>query len=85
MRLSRADLKRRINGEVEIRYDASGLTSFAGLELIGRFFRRLGLRELLRQVARRLPRNDFGAVEMVFVILTLLIITGRPVRHCGEG
>ena len=83
MRLSRADLKRRINGEVEIRYDATGLTSFAGLELIGRFFRRLGLRDLLRQVARRLPRNDFGAVEMVLVILTLLITGGRRVRHVG--
>ncbi len=83
MRLSRADLKRRINGEVEIRYDASGLTSFAGLELIGRFFRRLGLRDLLRQAARRLPRNDFGAVEMVLVILTLLITGGRRVRHVG--
>ena len=83
MRLSRADLKRRINGEVAIRYEASGLTSFAGLELIGRFFRRLGLRGLLGGAARRLPRNDFGAVEMVLVILTLLITGGRRVRHIG--
>ena len=77
MKLSRADLKRRINGEMKIRYDTSGLTSFAGLELIGRFFRRLGLREQLRKAARRLPRYHVGAVEMVLVILTLLINGGR--------
>jgi Transposase DDE domain group 1 len=83
VRLSRADLRRRINGELALRYDASGLTSFAGLELIGRFFRRLRLKDLLRQAAGRLPRNDFGEVSMVLVVLTLLITGGRRVRHIG--
>lgn len=83
VRLSRADLRRRSNGELALRYDASGLTSFAGLELVGRFFRRLGLKALLRQAACRLPRNDFGAVPMVLLVLLLLITGGRRVRHIG--
>ena len=83
MRLSRADLKQRINGELALRYGTSRLTSFAGLELVGRFFRRLGLKERLRFAARRLPGNDFGAVPMVLLVLTLLITGGRRVRHVG--
>lgn len=83
MRLSRADLRRRINGDLALRYEATGLTSFAGLELIGRFFRRLDLKGLLRSAACRLPRSDFGAVAMVHLLLTLLITGGRRVRHVG--
>lgn len=83
MRLSRADLKRRINGDLALRYDASGLTSFAGLELIGRFFWRLDLKGLLGGVRSRLPRSDFGSVPMVLLLLTLMITGGRRVRHVG--
>ncbi len=83
VRLSRADLKQRINGELALRYGAAGLTSFAGLELVGRFFRRLGLKDLLRRVGCRLPGSDFGSVSMVLLVLTLLITGGRRVRHVG--
>ena len=84
MRLSRADLKQRINGDLALRYEASGLTSFAGLELISRFFRRLDFKGLLSRAASRgLPSNDFGAARMVLLVLTLLITGGRRVRHVG--
>ena len=83
MRLSRADLRRRINGDLTFRYEASGLTSFAGLELVGRFIRRANFKSLVRGVSARLPRNDFGAVPMVLLLLTLLITGGRRVRHVG--
>ena len=81
VRLSRADLKQRINGDLALRYEASGLTSFAGLELIGRYFRRLDLKGLLRSASSWLPRSDFGAAPMVVLLLTLLITGGRRVRH----
>lgn len=84
MRLSRADLKRRINGELTFRFDASGLSSFAGLALIERFFRHLDLKRWLRRAAARgVPGSDFGTVSMVLVVLTLLITGGRRVRHIG--
>jgi len=81
VRLSRADLKQRINGDLTLRYEASGLTSFAGLELVGRFFRCLDLKGLLRAAACRLPRSDFGSVAMVLLLVTMLITGGRRVRH----
>ena len=36
----KADVKQRINGQLTLRYAERGLTSFAGLALIERFFRR---------------------------------------------
>ena len=39
VRLRKADLKRRINGQLTLRYEARGLTSLSGLELVGRFIR----------------------------------------------
>ena len=83
VRLSRADFKQRINGEVAIRFDVSELTSFVGLELIGRFFRRLGLRELLHRAERQLLGHDFGPMEMPLVILTLLDTGDPKVPHIG--
>ena len=81
MRLSRADLRRRINGDLSLRYESSGLTSFAGLELIGRFFRSLDLRDQLRRVSGALPGSDFGSVPMVLLVLVMLITGARRIRH----
>ena len=81
VRLSRSDLSRRINGDLALRYDASSLTSFAGLELVSRFFRGLDLKAVLRGASSRLPRSDFGSTAMVLLLLTLLITGGRRVRH----
>jgi hypothetical protein len=76
-------LQQRINGQLTLRYEASGLTSFAGLELIGRFFRRLDLKGLLRGGHGALPRSDFGSAPMVLLVLTMLITGARRVRHVG--
>jgi hypothetical protein len=83
VRLSRADLRRRINGDLTLRFEASGLTSFAGLELIGRFFRRLNFKSGLRRVQGALPASDFGSVPMVLLVLVMLITGARRVRHVG--
>lgn len=81
MRLSRADLRRRINGDLSLRYEASGLTSFAGLELIGRLFRRIDFKSLMRGVQGALPRSDFGSVPMVVLVVVMLITGARRIRH----
>ena len=76
MRLKKAGLRRRINGQLTLRYAAGGLTSFAGWELVGRFLRRLDFRATLWRVERALPRSDFGAVR-----LSMLVAGARRVRH----
>lgn len=83
MRLSRADLKQRINGQLSLRYEASGLTSLAGLELIGRFLRSLDFKGRLRRVQGALPASDFGSIPMVLLVLVMLITGARRVRHVG--
>ena len=81
VRLKKACLRRRINGQLTLRYEAGGLTSFAGLELVGRFVRRLDFRVTLRRVARALPKSDFGAVQLSMLVLATLIAGARRVRH----
>ena len=81
MRLRIAGLRRRINGQLTLRYEAGGLTSFAGLELVGRFLRRLDLRGALRRVERALPRSDFGAIRLSMLVLAMLIAGALRVGH----
>lgn len=83
MRLSRADLRRRINGDLLLRYEAPGLTSLAGLELIRRFLQALDFRAHLRRIQGALPGSDFGSVAMVLLVLVMLITGARRVRHVG--
>jgi hypothetical protein len=82
MRWRKADLGRRVNGNLELRFGRDGLTSHAGLELVRRYFATSGLVGLLRrELGTTLPRSDFGAIRMVLVVLALIISGGRRVRH----
>ena len=82
MRLRRADLRGRVNANLEFRFTSSGLTSYAGLELIRRYFGTIGLvQQIRRRVAADVPRTDFGVPAMLLVVLALLISGGRRLRH----
>lgn len=84
MRFSKVALRRRVKSDVRLRYEAEGLTSFAGLELLRQYFGKLGLPEQIRRCAGRwLPASDYGAVAMVLLVLTLIICGGRRIRHVG--
>jgi hypothetical protein len=82
MRLRKADIRQRVNGNLEFRFMSTGLTSYAGLELLRRYFRSLELiPRLRRHLGGRLPTTDFGVVPMVLVLLALLVSGGRRLRH----
>jgi len=82
VRLRKADLRARVNADLALRFDASGLTSLAGLELVRRYFRMLGLSERVRHhVCSNMPGTDFGVVSMILLLLTLIISGGRRLRH----
>jgi hypothetical protein len=58
------------------------LTSFAGLELVRRYFLQLRLAERLRHhLTGAELETDFGPVRMVLLLLGLLIAGGRRLRH----
>jgi len=80
MRRKKADLSRRVNRELRVEFSESGLTSYAGLELLIRYFRRIDLNGLIRQHLSGLA-GDFGVTAMVRVVLGLLIVGGRRLRH----
>lgn len=83
MRLSKAELGGRVNrGEAELRFSSKRLTSHGGLELLRRHWRALGLEERLRrQLGGRWPATDYGAVRLMLLLLTLVVVGGRRLRH----
>lgn len=82
MRLRKADIRRRVNGPVEFRFSEKGLTSHAGLELFRLYFDQLDLRgRISRVLAPVLPSSDYGAMQLVVLLLGLLLAGGRRVRH----
>ncbi len=82
MRIRKADLGLRVNAPLALRFRTRGLTSFAGLELVRRYFVQLRLTERLRQhLSDHGLESDFGTVRMVLLLLGLLIAGGRRVRH----
>jgi len=82
MRIRKAELRHRVNAPLALRFGARGLTSFAGLELVRRYLRQVGLAKRLRRHLSGMGlSNDFGVVRMVFLLLGLLIAGGRRLRH----
>lgn len=66
MRWRRADLRGRVNGNLRLRFEHKGLTSYARLEFVRRYFSMIGLMAMLRrELGRAVPRSDFGAPTMV--------------------
>ena len=82
MKLRKADLRARVNANYALRFDAGALTSYAGLELVRRYFRTLGLSDIVRRhLNGRLPGTDFGVTSLVLLLLALLITGGKRLRH----
>jgi hypothetical protein len=82
MRLSRTDLRRRVNGQVEYRFELARVTSYAGLELVREFLQGLRFGDRVRRcVGQALPKTDFGVTSMLLLLLGLLMVGGRRVWH----
>ena len=82
MRSSKADLSRRVNGNVDFRTGGQEVTSHAGLELFREFLKQSRfLSALRRAVGSAFPNTDFGAVPMLLTLLGLILIGGRRVAH----
>jgi hypothetical protein len=82
VRQGKAHLQARVNGNLAVRFTASGLTSFAGLELVRRFLRRLDFSPRLRRhLAHGDPAGDYGSVAIVRLILGMMIVGARRLWH----
>jgi hypothetical protein len=84
-RLRKSDLTQRVNADLTLRYEHTGLTPFAGLEFIRRYFCQIDLRTQIRRwLSTALPGSDFGLPGMVSMMLILIITGGRRLRHIGH-
>lgn len=82
MRRRKADLRARVNGQLTLRYERAGLTSYAGLEFLRRYLRAIDFTATLRrELAAALPASDFGVGGMVLTLLAVLLSGGRRVAH----
>ena len=82
MRRRKADLQRRVNGPLHIEFSACGLTSFAGLELLIRYLQQIDFnRRLGKHLGKCYLPTDFGITRLIRLLLVLMILGGRRVRH----
>ena len=82
MRQGKAHLPARVNGNLAVRFTAAGLTSFAGLELVRRFLRRLNFSQRLRRhLSSSDPAGDYGSVAIVRLMLGMMMVGARRLRH----
>ena len=84
MRQRRADLQARVKGNVALDFGDVSLTSYAGLELFGRYLRAMRFNALIRTAFAGAPvAGDFGVVAMVRLLMGLLVVGGRRLEHVG--
>ena len=82
MRLRKSDLRHRVKTDLRLRFDGAGLTSYGGLELVRRYLRQLDFKKRVRRnVGNHLPASDYGVVQMITLLVTMLIVGGRRVSH----
>lgn len=82
VRQRKLDLAARVNGDVALDFSDVALTSYAGLELFGRYLRQTRFNALVREVFRGTPTwGDYGLVAMVRLLVGLLVVGGRRLRH----
>ena len=90
VRYRKASLNARVKGNLRVEFTESGLTSYAGLELLLRYFRSIRLNALIRRhMGTGLFGGDYGVIPMVRLVLGLVIVGGRRLRHVefvrGDG
>ena len=75
-------MQARVNGDLPLEFSHVALTSYAGLELFGRYLRRTRFNALVRDMFRGTGRwGDYGVVAMVRLLVGLLVVGGRRLRH----
>ncbi len=82
MRQRKLDLQARVNGDLALEFSDVALTSYAGLELFARYLRRTRFNGMVRDSFRGTTLGgDYGVVAMVRLLLGLLVVGGRRLRH----
>lgn len=72
----------RVNGNLRLEFGDVTLTSYAGLELFARYLRQSHFNHLVREACGRAALGgDFGVVAMIRLLIALVVLGGRRLRH----
>jgi hypothetical protein len=82
MRLSVSSLRRVFNRDLRIEFGSEKLTSYAGLEVVARFLRRIEFARRIRAAFKGCPQGgDYGTKRLVMLVIGLLLVGGRRLEH----
>ena len=82
MRIGKRGFGARIKGDLRIEFGHERLTSFAGLELVRRFLRRVGLHRALGELEKRAELGgDFSLRRTVLTVVAMLLVGGKRLHH----
>jgi hypothetical protein len=82
MRLKVAGLRGVVKRDLPIEFTTEQLTSYGGLELLRRYFQRIGLHSRLRKaLADAGTGSDYGVSRLVMLLVTLFVIGARRLEH----
>lgn len=85
MRNSRRSLRRSVKANLPIGFTNEKLSSFAGLELIGRFLRISGFAGRLKEVfSVRQFDSDYGSFRTALALIGMLIVGGTRLGHLRQ-
>ena len=82
MRRRKTDIHRRVNGNLRIEFTKTDLTSYAGLELLIRYFQSIELNRLIRSFLSSTGlTGDFGITGMFRLFIGLVMVGAERLRH----
>ncbi len=90
MRYRKADLGAAVKNDLRVEFTESGLSSYAGLELLIRYLRSIRFNDLIRHYFQGVSLgSDYGVVAMIRLLIGLVLVGGRRLRHVeflrGDG
>src|SRR5947208_15690568 len=80
MRLSVETLRQAVRRDLPIEFVPQRLTSYGGLELFSRYFRKLGVVARLRRALAAIP-SDYGSARLAVLLLALFYVGARRLEH----
>jgi hypothetical protein len=82
VRLNVAGLRQAVKRDWRIEFGAEELTSYAGLELVRRYFERLRLRARVSQALASCGlKGDYASSQLVVLVITLLVVGARRLEQ----
>jgi hypothetical protein len=69
-----------VKGDLHIEFVRQRLTSYGGLELVSRYFRKLAIVARLRRALATIP-SDYGSARLALLLLALFYVGARRLDH----